>query len=265
MASYAADSTPAPPHHGLTRRVIVRALFQTMLWPAAAAISLSVSVGGPDVTRLGLLLVACGTMAAYGLDRWTDRRDQDPALFRRVLAVCVILAALGTAVLACTAWWRVSVCAVLGLIAGAYVPLKRFIPKNVLTTVAWTVATCTLPFDSQPAWVPAFQASVAAVALIMAANTVLCDIPDFAADREAGVRGITPRFGPKAGAVAAITCGVLGAWVAGSAGRWGLAATALGLAILALLLVRNPSQGLFRRLADGLVTVVPGPVALLFR
>ncbi len=262
---------PAPPspsdspNDGLTAALIVRALLLTMVWPAAAAVSLSVSVGGREVTTLGLLLVACGTMVAYGLDRWIDRRDHDPARFRRILAACVVLAALGAGLLACTAWWRFAVCVVLGCIAGAYVPLKRYIPKNVLTTVAWTAATATLPFDGQPVLDPAFRASVLSVALIMAANTVLCDIPDFAADRQAGVRGITPHFGPKAGALAAVTFGCLGAWVAGTAGRWGLAITALGLAVLALLLVRNPARGLYRLMADGWVTVIPGPIAWLFR
>lgn len=236
-----------------------------MGWPAAAAVSLSVAVGGRDVTGLGLLLVACGTMAAYGLDRWIDRRDHDPARLRRALAVVVILASVGTGVLASTAWWRFQVCAALGLIAGAYVPLKRIIPKNALTTVAWTTAIATLPFAGLPPLDMAYGASVLAVALIMAANTTLCDIPDVAADRQAGVRGITPRFGPRAGAFAVVTCGSLGALVGGSVGRWGLAVTALSLAVLAVLLARNPTRGLFRLLADAAVTVIPGPLALLFR
>ena len=248
-----------------TSATIARALFLTLAWPAAAAVSLSVAVGGRDVTGPGLLLVACGTMAAYGLDRLIDSRDRDSQRLRRALAVGVGLAAAVTAGLACTAWWRFKVCAVLSLIAGAYVPLKKFIPKNVLTTAAWTAATATLPFAEAPPLDPAFGASVLAVACIMAANTTLCDLPDFAADQRAGVRGITPQFGPRAGAVAAVTFGGLGALTAGSVGRWGLAVTALGLAMLAILLVRNPARGVFRLLADGLVTVVPSPLALLFR
>lgn len=242
----------------------IHSLLATMAWPAAAAVSLSVAVGGRDVTRTGLLLVACGTMAAYGLDRLIDYRERDPRSLRQALIVCVILASATTGVLACTTWWRFEVCLVLSLIAGAYVPLKKFIPKNVLTTVAWTAAIATLPFAGLPPNDSTFRASVIAVAFIMAANTVLCDIPDFAADRRAGVRGITPRFGPRAGAFAAVIFGFLGALVAGSTERWGLAVTALSLALLALLLGRNPNRTLFRSLADGLVTVLPGPLALLF-
>jgi 4-hydroxybenzoate polyprenyltransferase len=244
---------------------IARALLLTMAWPAAAAVSLAVSVGGRDVAPAGLLLLACGTMAAYGLDRWIDRRDRDPQALRRALAVCVVSAAIATGALACTDWWRVQVCAVLAVLAGAYVPLKRRIPKNVLTTVAWTAAVATLPFSGRPHMDPALGAAVFAVACIMAANTMLCDIPDFAADRRAGVVGITPKFGPRAGAIAAVTFGCLGSLVALWGGRWGLAATALGLAVLAIPLARNPSRVLFRHLADGLVTVLPGPLALLFR
>lgn len=246
-------------------RAILWTLLLAVLWPGAAAVSLSVAVGGGGVSGTGLVLVACGTMAAYGLDRWIDGRYRDDEQLRRVLFVVVVIASLATGVLACTAWWRLQVCAGLGVIAAAYVPLKRVIPKNVLTTTAWTAATATLPFDGRPNIDPAYGASVLAVALIMAANTVLCDLPDFAADRQAGVRGITPRFGPRVGGLAALVCGVLGAVVAASVGRWGLAVTALGLAVLAIRLARQPSRVLFRLLADGLVTVVPGPLALIFR
>ena len=45
----------------------------TMLFPATAAVLLSVAVGSREVTLLGLLLVACGTIAAYGLDRFVDQ------------------------------------------------------------------------------------------------------------------------------------------------------------------------------------------------
>jgi 4-hydroxybenzoate polyprenyltransferase len=155
------------------------------------------------------------------------------------------------------------VCAVLALIAGAYVPLKRFIPKNVLTVVAWTVAIATLPFAAQRPAGPEFTAAVLAVACLMAANTILCDLPDVAADRAAGVRGITPRFGPIVGAAVAIGFGLVGAWKAASVERWGLAITALCLALLALLLVRNLRRGIFRVLADAVVTFLPGPVSLL--
>ena len=99
----------------------------------------------------------------------------------------------------------------------------------------------------------------------MLANTILCDIPDVTADRQAGVRGVTPWLGPRAGAILAVMYGLLGAIIAACIGRWGLAFTSLGLALLAILLARNSNQRVYRSLADGLVTIVPGPLAFFFR
>jgi len=243
----------------------IRELLVTMVWPAAAVVSLAVALGGRDVTSLGLLLAASGTAVAYGLDRLIDRRGCDQNQFRRVLAACVFMGAVGTGVLACTSWWRFKVCIILGLIAGAYVPLKRHIPKNILTTFAWTAAIAILPFAEQPPWTETFRASVIAVACIMAANTVLCDIPDVDADRKAGVRGVTPWLGTHAGAVVAVSFGVLGSVIAGSVSRWGLAITAVTLAILACLLAKHPEQRRYRLFADAVVTILPGPIALILR
>jgi|688.fasta_scaffold66590_5 4-hydroxybenzoate polyprenyltransferase len=243
----------------------VRALLATMAWPAAAATSLAVALWHTDATSGGLLLVACGTMAAYGLDRLIDRRELDPPELRRTLRIAVLLAAVGTGVLACSSWWRFRACAVLAVMAGGYVPLKRHIPKNVLTTVAWTTAVATLPGAGSPPADAAFGASVLAVAAIMAANTILCDVPDVEADRRAGVRGITPRLGARAGSVVAAGFGVAGTLVAVSAGRWGLALTATTLAVLAIALGRRPERLQIRRLADAVVTVLPGPLAMLLR
>lgn len=241
---------------------MVRTVLLTMGWPAAAAVSLAVAVGATAVTASGLLLVACGTMSAYGLDRLVDHRDRDPARLRRLLLGCVLLAAAGTGVLACTTWWRFKVCLALSLISAAYVPLKRFVPKNVMTTVSWTAAIAALPFAEPPPLHAAFPASVAAVACLMAANTMLSDLPDIAVDRQFGVRGLVPRFGFRAGALAALFFGALGTLVAGFAERWGLAITALSLAVLALRVMRNPGRPWYRLLADGLVTVLPGPLSL---
>jgi len=84
---------------------------------------------------------------------------------------------------------------------------------------AWTTATATIPFTSQPSLDLLFAASVLTVPLIVLVNTILCDIPDFEADHKSGVRGVTPRFGPRVGAIAAIACSGLGVIDAGIAGR----------------------------------------------
>jgi hypothetical protein len=244
---------------------LIRSLVMTMAWPAAAVVSLSVAVGGRDVSGWGLVLAASGSAAAYGLDRLIDRRRLDPADLRRALMICVVIASLVTALLACTAWWRFQVCLLLSLVAGAYVPLKKVVPKNVLTTVAWTAAVALLPFHDLPVFDLTFRFSLLAVALIMASDTILCDLPDVAADRKSGVLGIAPQLGVRAGAIAAVLFGVSGTFVAGSVGRYGLAITAASLALLAVLLARHPSHYRYRLWADALVTFIPGPVALLFR
>lgn len=249
----------------MTRADRLRALLATMAWPAAAAVSLAVALWGREATATGIALVASGTMAAYGLDRLIDRRHLDPPALRRWLAVALLLAAGATAVLACSTWWRFKACAALAVIAAGYVPLKRRIPKNVLTTVAWTTAVATLPGLGPPPSDMAFGASVFAVAAIMAANTILCDLPDVEADRQAGVRGVTPRFGAGVGSLVAAGFGLAGAMVAGSAHRWGLATTAALLAVLAIALGRRPDRAGLRRLADAVVTVLPGPIALMLR
>jgi 4-hydroxybenzoate polyprenyltransferase len=242
---------------------IIRALLLTMGWPAAAACSLAVAVGREAPSVAGLVLLACGTATAYGLDRWVDRRAVDAPGLRRMLVIVCLLAALCGGVLATTAWWRFQVCVVLGVLSGAYVPLKRYIPKNVLTTVAWTVAASTLPFDAPPDLHHAYWGSVLSVFCIMAANTMLCDIPDVAADRAAGVRGITVRFGPRAGAIGVVLWGSLGVIAGAVTGHLALAVTAGLLIPLGLALGRNPAWTRARMLADLAVTVIPGPLALL--
>ncbi|HMO03744.1 MAG TPA: UbiA family prenyltransferase [Kiritimatiellia bacterium] len=242
---------------------IVRALLLTMAWPAAAAVSLAVAIAGDRVTPGGLLLLASGTMAAYGLDRLVDRWRLEPADLRRALVMAVAATAAATAVLAGTSWWRFQVCVALSLIAAAYVPLKRHIPKNLLTTFAWTAATATLPLAVRPELDARYALSIASVACIMAANTILCDIPDVAQDRQCGVRGLTPRFGARAGAVAAIMFGLLGMVASVRSGHPGLAVTSASLAMLGVLQARARGRGLHRYLADGLVTALPGPLHLL--
>jgi 4-hydroxybenzoate polyprenyltransferase len=242
---------------------IARALVIGMLLPAAASVSLSIALGGREVTGLGLTLIASGTMAAYGLDRLIDHRDSDSKALRRTVLICVVLASVTAGVITCTTWWRFQVCVVLALIAGGYVPLKRYVPKNALTTAAWTTATATLPFASQPSLHTSFTVAVLTVALIVLANTILCDIPDYESDQRSGVRGITPRFGPRAGAIAAMACSTLSLLGASTIGSIGLILTSIALNALALAALSRPNHKSIRLLADVFVTILPGPLALV--
>lgn len=242
---------------------ILHAAIVTLFWPAAAAVSLAVAVGGPEVTALGLLLLGCGTMSGYGLDRLIDRRGLDPPGLRRGLGIAVVGTSVVALVLACTALWRFKVCVILGVLAGCYVPLKRVLPKNALTVPAWTIAVSALPFADAPDFSGRYAAAATAVALIMLANTVLCDLPDVEEDRRAGVRGIAARFGVRAGAVYAGVAALLGTASAAIHDHPGLAVTAASLVPLAVVLGRNPTTRWARQAVDLVVTVLPGPITLL--
>lgn len=246
----------------MSSKSVARSLFLGLGWPAAAVVSLAAAVGGRAVTTLGLLLLATGTAAAYGLDRLMDRREEDAPL-RQALFVATGCAALVAGILACTAAWRFTVCVALALLAITYVPVKRIVPKNVLTVSAWTAAVGTLPFAGAPELNGRFGAALLAVAFIMIANTVLCDVPDIADDRAAGVRGVAPRFGARFAAGWAGGAAVLGCLVSGASGQWSLTTTALSLVALAAVLGWNPQMNWPRTAADAVVTFLPGPLALI--
>jgi 4-hydroxybenzoate polyprenyltransferase len=232
-------------------------------WPALASVSLAMAVGRGDPDPAGIALLACGTATAYGLDRWVDHRESGNTSFRTALLVITLLIALIGGVLAISSWWRFQICIVLGLISGAYVPLKKVIPKNILTTVAWTVGCCTLPFATAPNLHHAYWGSVICVFCIMVANTVFCDIPDREEDRQAGVKGITSRFGAQAGIKLVLTASTLGIFAGGITGHLPLAVTAACFGPLAVLQQQKPHRKDLRKWADLFVTFVPGLLSLL--
>jgi len=234
-----------------------------MVWPALAALSLAIAVGGREVTALGLILLCCGTMCTYGLDRLIDRRGVDSAATRRGLRIAVILSSMLALILACTALWRFMVCCVLGVLAGGYVPLKRIIPKNLVAVPAWTIGCCALPFATAPEINSHLIASALALALIVFANMVLCDIPNIEEDRRAKVRAFTTRFGGQAGAVFAGAMAILGAVIALLFQHIGLAVAAICLIPLAFILGRDPMNHRARLAVDEAVIFLPGPITLL--
>jgi len=240
---------------------IGRTLILSLGWPALAAVSLAMAVGRGDPDPMGIALLALATAAAYGLDRWVDHRPGEPKVFRKALLISVAICVVVGAGIALTSWWRTGICAVLGIISIAYVPLKRVIPKNLLTSISWTVGACTLPFAAPPDLHHAYWGSVICVFAIMVANTVLCDIPDVAEDRKAGVRGITPRFGAKAGATLVVLASLLGFITGVITSHVPLAITAALLGPVGVLMGRDPTRSSLRKAGDLIVTFVPGPLS----
>ncbi|CAN5354765.1 hypothetical protein BH11PLA2_BH11PLA2_19790 [soil metagenome] len=235
----------------------------TLFWPAAAAVSLAVAVGGDEVTAFGLVLLACGTMSGYGLDRLMDRKDRDPPSFRRQLRNAVVLTSLIAFACACTSWWRFEISCLLGVLAGGYVPLKRMVPKNWLTVSGWTIAVTCLPFAAAPDFTDRHHAAWIAVALIMFTNTTLCDLNSVEEDRRNGVRGVAPYFGVR---IAAMICDVSASLAVGIAAYHqhpGLTACAAVLVPLAVYLGRNPKNRTAHTLVDLAITLIPGPVTVL--
>lgn len=234
-----------------------------MVWPALAALSLAVAVGGLEVTTLGLMLLCCGVMCTYGLDRLIDRRGVDSIATRQALKLAVILSSIVALILACTALWRFLVCCVLGVLAGGYVPLKRVVPKNLVAVPAWTIGCCALPLASAPEINGHLIASSLALAFIVFANMVLCDIPNIEEDRRAKVRAIAVRFGARAGAMFAGSIALIGAIIALAFHHIGLAVAAVWLIPLAVILGRDPMNHRARLAVDEAVIFLPGPITLV--
>jgi 4-hydroxybenzoate polyprenyltransferase len=240
---------------------LARTVFVTLLWPAAAAVSLAVAVRGWAVSSVGLGTLVGGTMAGYALDRLNDRHFHDPPGVVRFLKLALLAAATATAILAIQEEWRIAVCAVLALLAAAYIPLKRAVPKNVIATTAWTIAVIALPGHTLSEISANLLPAAAALALLVYANTTLCDLGTIAEDRRAGVRSLSTRFGSRA-AFAAFAVAGFGAVVAARYDFWGLCAAAVGHMILAMLVAKWPAMGSTWFVADAIITLVPGPLAL---
>lgn len=244
-------------------RTIPREILLCLGWPALASVSLAIAVGRGEPDPQGILLLACSTASAYGLDRWLDHRPDESAAFRKGFLFAVAVCVLSGGLLAITSWWRFRICVALGLISAAYVPLKRHIPKNLLTATAWTTGACTLPFAEAPGMHPAYGTTVFSVFAIMVCNTVLCDLPDVQDDRAHGVKGITPRYGAMAGGALIVVFSLLALLSSVHNGNIPLGVTSLPFIPFAIVLAKDPSRRSIPRWGDHVVTWIPGTLALI--
>ena len=208
----------------------------------------------------GLVTLLGGVIAAYSLDRLVDATAGER---RRVLVrfgpALLVGCAMVTAGLIKVPGHLLLV-VLLAVMGGAYVPLKRVVPKGVLTAGAWAIAVVWLP-GAQPPTLAAGWPVAVCVFLIVSANAILCDALDVEIDRAKGVRGLAPWLGARrASLVAAIlACG--GGVLAVLHGPWPVAVAAGVLAIAGV--VRDVPRGVeLRRTALDLVLVLPGMVVV---
>jgi hypothetical protein len=204
----------------------------------------------------GYLILLGGVTAAYALDRLLDAPTPHRSQVARRFIPPLILGAGIAAYSLAQSPSLFPLVALLALMAGLYVPLKRYIPKGVLTAGAWAMAVTWLPPSTTPDALAGLPFA-AAVLLVVGANALLCDAQDVEADRANGIRGLAPLLGEaRASRIAAILA-LLGSSIAMAAGPWPLAAAGFPLSLAGLFPPAPMNKGRRRTLLD-LALVLPG-------
>jgi len=215
---------------------------------------------GVDVDWLGVAACILGVFAAYRLDHVLDRSDGVfSTAARRDLAAIAAASGLllGIALVKPTLFVPLAALGALGLF---YVPLKRFVPKNLLTASAWAVCVVMLSLDLSP-FGEAHWMATAMIFFLVLGNATLCDLPDIERDRQNQVMALVAALGHRRG-------GRIGALAAGIALVFALALGAASFAVPATLYIAiglfgaqavasHPKQ---RWLLDA-VLVLPGPIS----
>ncbi len=207
----------------------------------------------------GSLTLIGGVIAAYSLDRLLDApEEQRRRVFGRFVPPLVVgSGAVVAGLVIVPAHWFIV--AGLALIAGAYVPLKRVLPKGALTASGWAVAIVWLPCAVTPTLAAGVPIAIC-VFVIVIANAMLCDALDVDIDRQHGVRGLGPWLGARTVSRIAAVLAIAGGFLAFALGPWPLAAAAIPLAIFGCLPPVRGGPNLQRTALD-LVLVLPGIVA----
>lgn len=208
----------------------------------------------------GLVTLLGGVIAAYSLYRLVDATAGER---RRVLVrfgpALLVGCAMVTAGLIKVPGHLLLV-VLLAVMGGAYVPLKRVVPKGVLTAGAWAIAVVWLPRAQPPTLAAGWPVAVC-VFLIVSANAILCDALDVEIDRAKGVRGLAPWLGARRASLVAAMLACGGGMLAVVHGPWPLAVAAGGL-MLAGLVRHLPRNTDLRRTSLDLLLVLPGMVVL---
>jgi len=208
----------------------------------------------------GTMTLLGGVIAVYALDRVRDAAMADRstmvARFGGPFVLGCVMVVAGLALVP----KHVPIVLALAIVGGAYVPLKRLVPKGVLTAGAWATALVWLP-GATTLSVSAGMPVAASLFLIVIANAVLCDALDVESDRAKGVRGLAPWLGARRASLAAAVLAFGGGVLAVLHGPWPLAVAAGGLMVACA--VPDVPRGVeWRKIALDLVMVLPGAVVV---
>lgn len=245
-------------------------------------------LGQPPRIDAVVLLVFCGTLVVYNLDRLVEPTPGDTlheqwvAQHRPALWLIIALAAAGCAV--CLPFLRMPVVGSLAL-AGAVsigycVPVYRrggrwlrlkAMPGAKLLLIAgvWTYATTIIPLLNRPTTIATDDAAliVAARLLFILAVALPFDLPDMARDRASGITTLPQRYG-FAGTRNLGLLLTVGFALLAIVNPWPLAAALLVSAAVtfALLAALGPRRGVvyYEVLLDGLLLVQAMLVLLLW-
>lgn len=239
---------------GFLRRFLIPAIGWTLSVSAARALDRPLHPWG---------VVAClaGVHAAYVFDALADsgrlrRLFSDPRL---IDLICCGLA-MGAAVLVDPT--LIPPIALLSLLGIGYIPLKRVIPKNLLTAASWVLCVLTLSLHDR-SLDPAILCYGLALLLILLANANLCDLPDVATDRRNRVLGLTPILGPALASRVAGVLAVIGCAAALRLGAWPIAVPGTLFAVIGLAGGLGFAAHPERRWILDAALVTAGPLSLL--
>ncbi|MEO8503028.1 MAG: UbiA family prenyltransferase [Acidobacteriota bacterium] len=169
-------------------------------WPVVMAWSIVVVVHrttGRAVSSAGLCILLLGALAAYSLDRLRDSgSSRQPKWLRAALLAALLGAGFGgVLLLPQLSTQKLIFLGVLSAITLLYPTAKRIpLVKAVLVPAVWTAAGIVLP-SVGGGWPSLLTPIAPLLFLLLAAGCLLCDVKDFAADREAGVRSLPVQLG----------------------------------------------------------------------
>jgi 4-hydroxybenzoate polyprenyltransferase len=239
--------------------IFKRILIPLVGWTLSIASARAV---GASVDWLGLGACILGIFSAYRLDHVLDRPGGLLAAEARQELGVIAAAALLLLGIALAQPSLFAPLAVLGALGVFYIPLKKFIPKNLLTASAWAVCIVTLSLQLTPLSREHAMAT-ALIFFLVLSNATLCDLPDIERDREDKVVGLVPAFGTRTGgriaAAAACTSLVIAAALESAAFAIPCAVYIVLGAGFSTSVASHPKQ---RWLLDA-VLVLPGPISLL--